>query len=90
MTGELEGEPKWMQLRRPIETIFFDVENQCSSPRLEWKDGGRTNDVSELGKGEDPVVGKNHQILVVGLNFPPTPSPISQNLVLINGFYSFG
>lgn len=51
---------------------------------------GRTNDVSELGKGEDPVVGKKQEILVVVLNFPPTLSPISQNLVLINAFYSFG
>lgn len=34
----------------------FGVENQCSSQRLEWKeDVGRTNDVSELGKGEDPA-----------------------------------
>lgn len=33
----------------------FGVENQCSRQRLEWKeDVGRTNDVSELGKGEDP------------------------------------
>lgn len=90
MTGELEGELYQMQLWKPIETIFFDVENQCSSPRLEWKDVGRTNDVSELGKGEDPVVGKKQEILVVVLNFPPTLSPISQNLVLINAFYSFG
>lgn len=35
--------------------FFFDVENQCSSQRPEWKeDVGRTNEVSELGKGEDP------------------------------------
>lgn len=35
--------------------MIFDVESQCSSQRLEWKeDVRRINDVSELGKGEDP------------------------------------
>lgn len=73
---------------------IFLMLRECSSQRLEWKQqrGNKWCFWTRERKRSWCIVGNNRNLcsFLSWISAPTSPSPISQNLVLIDAFYSFG